>query len=129
MLYWKMYKINYKNLFLIDSIGALLSALMLIVLFVGFETTFGVLSKVVYFLAIIPCVFSLYSFIGFLGKVQNWRHYMKIIAIANLLYCCLTLGLVFYFHQDLSIWGITYFILEIITVTILATIELKVAFR
>lgn len=53
---------------------------------------------------------------------------MKIIAMANLMYCCLTMGLVIYLHQQLTIIGLIYFILEIIIISILVVIELKAAF-
>lgn len=50
---------------------------------------------------------------------------MKIIAVVNLLYCCLTTALVLYLYQHVSIFGIVYFAEEIVIVTVLAIIELK----
>ena len=119
--------VNPKKLFLIDSLGALLSAFMLGIILVRFEDTFGMPQKVLYFLAFIACIFSVYSFLGFLGITKNWRPYMKIIAMANLVYCCFTMALVIFLFQKLTILGLTYFILEIIVVIMLVIIELKTA--
>ena len=59
--------------------------------------------------------------------MENWKPYMKIIAVANLMYVCLTAGLIVYLYQKLTILGLTYFVLEIIVVIILAILELKTA--
>lgn len=120
-------KINPKQLFLIDSLGALLSAILLGFILVRFENTFGMPARVLYPLSFIACIFSIYSLLCFLVKIGNWRICLKIIAIANLLYCCLTLGLIIYVYQKLTILGIIYFVLEIIIITILLIIELKTA--
>lgn len=121
-------KISPKQLFLVDSLGALLSALMLGVVLVRFESTFGMPQKTLYLLSSIACIFFIYSSLCFLYTAENWRRYMKIIAITNLMYCCLTMGLVIYLYQKLTVTGVIYFILEIIVILILVTIELKIAF-
>lgn len=120
-------KINPKKFFLIDSIGALLSAFLLGVVLTRFEDTFGMPQKVLYWLSFMACVFSAYSFFCYIGIKGNWKPYLKIISVVNLLYCCLTMTLVIYFFQKLTVPGMLYFILEIIVVTILALIELKMA--
>lgn len=121
-------KIQPQKLFLVDSLGALLSAILLGLILTRFEQTFGMPQNVLYILAVIPCIFAIYSFFCFLSKTANWRPLMKIIAIANLLYCCLTAGLMVYFYQQLTVLGLFYFVLELIIVSILAIIELKTAF-
>lgn len=120
-------KINPRKLFLIDSLGALLSAFLLGYVLVKFESTFGMPPKVLYILASIAGAFAVYSFVCFLGNLSNWRRFMRIIAIVNLLYCCLTLGLVIYLYQELSVLGVIYFVLEIIIIVLLAMVELKTA--
>ena len=118
-----MNKIHSKKLFLVDSIGALLSAILIGLVLARFEPIFGMPHTVLYVLAVIPCIFSIYSFLCFLSKKRNLQSLMKIIAIANLLYCCLTVGLMIYFYQQLTIFGLIYFVLEIIIVVLLAIIE------
>lgn len=120
-----LYKISPKQLFLIDSIGALVSAVMLGLVLTRFEPVFGMPAKVLYPLSLIACTFCIHSFLCFLGLIGNLNLHMKITAIANLLYCCLTLGLVVYLYQKLTVLGLIYFVLEIIVVAILSVIELE----
>lgn len=124
-----LYNINPKKLFLIDSLGALLSAGMLGIVLTRFESTVGMPKQVLYFLAILACIFAVYSFLCFLWVKSNWQIYLKIIALVNLAYCCLTIGLIIYEYQELTNLGLCYFVLEIIVVTVLAMIELKTASR
>jgi hypothetical protein len=120
-------KISSKNLFLLDSLGALLSAILLGVVLVSFENEFGMPQKVLNMLSYTAIILSIYSFICFLKNSVNWRPYLKIIAIVNLLYCCLTMGLLIYFYQKLTVLGVFYFVIETLVITILAIIELKKA--
>lgn len=117
-----------RKLFLLDGIGALLSAFLLGVILANFESTFGMSKKVLYFLAVLPCFFAIFSFTSYFRNVKNWRPYLKAIAIANLTYCCLTAFLVFYFYEQLTALGVAYFLLEIAVIVILVYIELKTAF-
>jgi hypothetical protein len=121
----KLNKINPTKLFLIDSLGGLLSAFMLGFVLVKFENSVGMSRSILYFLSGIALVFSVYSFVCFLWGIKNWQIYLKIIAIANLLYCCLTVILMIYGYEKLTVLGLIYFVLEIMIVVILAIIELK----
>jgi hypothetical protein len=123
----KSSKIPPQKLFLIDSLGALLSAILLGLILAQFEKTFGMSQDVLYVLATLPCIFAVYTFVCFLNKTTNWRPFMKIIATSNLLYCCLTAGLMINFYQKLTVLGLIYFVLEIIIVMSLAIIEWKTA--
>jgi len=118
-----------KKLFLVDSLGGLVSALMLGLFLASFESIFGMPQKTLYFLSFIACIFAIYSFFCFLKLTEHWRLFMKIIALANLLYCCLTIGLIAYLYQKLTILGLIYFILEITIIITLAILELKTASR
>ena len=123
----KVNKINPHKLFLIDSLGGLLSAFMLGFVLIKFESSVGMSRSILYFLSGIALVFSVYSFVCFLLKIKKWQIFLKIIAIANLLYCCLTLVLLVYLYEKLTILGLIYFVVEIIIVSGLAVIELKKA--
>jgi hypothetical protein len=116
--------LNPRRLFLIDGFGALLSAFLLGVVLVKFESTFGMPKKVLYALSLMACLFAIYSFTCYLQVKKNWPPFLKVIAIVNLSYCALTLGLLFYFHQELTSLGMIYFLLEIGVVTSLAIVEL-----
>jgi hypothetical protein len=122
-------KINPYQLFLVDGVGALLSALMLSLVLARFENTFGISKDVLYLLSLAPFLFCIYSLMCFSIRIRNWRNYLKIIAIANLLYCCYTLFLLFDLSATLTFWGFLYFFLEIVVVVLLAMFEIKVAFH
>jgi hypothetical protein len=79
-----MNSINPKKLFLIDSLGGLVSAFMLGVVLARFEDTFGMPPMVLYVLAFLASLFFAYSFFCFIHVTEHWRSYMKVIAVANL---------------------------------------------
>ncbi|MCB9298425.1 MAG: hypothetical protein H6559_35735 [Lewinellaceae bacterium] len=114
-----------RKLFLIDGLGALLSAFLLGVVLVQMEHIFGMPPKVLYPLAAIAGVFAIYSLSCFLFLTQNRGAFLKGIAVANLLYCCLTLGLVVYCYPQLTALGVAYFLVEIGIVLILVGVELR----
>lgn len=114
-----------KQLFLVDGLGAVLSAFLIGIVLAGFESIFGMPQEVTYFLSIIPCLYAIYSFTCFRLIQKNWKPYLRFIALANLLYGCLTIGLVIYFYPHVTGWGLLYFIGEVIIIIGLAAIELK----
>jgi hypothetical protein len=113
-----------KRLFLIDGLGAFLTAFMLGVVLANFESSFGMPLKTLYFLSFLAGVFCLYSFCCYFFVSGNWRPFLKAIAVANTLYCCLTLRLVFYYYQNLTLLGMVYFLGEIGIVMGLVVVEL-----
>ncbi len=117
---------NPKRLFLVDGLGALLTALLLGVVLVRFEVLFGMPKTTLYLLSLIAIVYTIYSFCCCFFNFSNWRPYLKAIIIANILYCILTTWLVFYFFSLLTILGLVYFLLEIIVICFLIVIELRV---
>lgn len=116
-----------KSLFLLDGVGALLSAILLGVVLGQFETVFGIPKPTLHFLVFFPCVFLLYDLWGYFRVKGNWNIYIRVIAIANLLYCCLSIGLVAYHFQELTLLGLLYFLLEFAMILLLVRIELKTA--
>jgi len=124
-----MNKFNPRKLFLIDGLGAIVSAFMLGVILTKFENIFGMPRRVLYFLALIPCIFAVYDFGVIFRNLANWGPPLKAIAIANLIYCGISVGFVIHHYQKLTGLGLIYFILEILIVIILSSIELKTAFN
>ncbi|MEP1095400.1 MAG: hypothetical protein ABJG78_09840 [Cyclobacteriaceae bacterium] len=118
---------NPKVLFLLDGVGAFLSAILLGVVLVQFESVFGMPKPTLYFLALFPCIFLLYDLWCYFQIKRNGGIYIKVIAIANLLYCCLSIGLVVYHFQQLTQLGLIYFLLEFVIILFLVRIELKIA--
>ena len=120
-------KLNPRNLFLIDGFGAILSAFLLGVVLTKFESTFGMPSKVLYFLCVLPCLFAIYDFSSYLRVTRNLSSFLKAIAIANLVYCSITVCLLISHFPKLTTLGFIYFFLELVIVVILAGIELRTA--
>ena len=114
-----------KKIFLLDAVGALVSAFFLGVVLVRFEKLVGMPLNILYLLAIIPCFFAVYSIYCHFALKRNWSVFLRIIAVANLLYCILTMGLLFVYYQSLSVLGLLYFLVEQFLIGILIAIELK----
>ena len=122
-----MKKLSLKSLFLIDGLGALVSAISLGVVLVQLESWVGMPPPVLYPLAGIAGLFALYSLSCFFFLKGNRSPFLKGIAIANLLYCGLTLGAMIFHAEHLRPLGWTYFAGELVIVVGLAVLELKMA--
>ncbi len=112
-----------KRIFLIDSLGALLSVFLLIAVLARFEELIGIPQRTLYFLAGIASFFAVYSISCSFFVIEKWKVYLKIIMLANAGYCLLTIGLMIYFFQSLTILGLAYFIAELSVVGIVIWIE------
>lgn len=115
------------KLFLIDGAGALISAFLLAVVLVQFASYLGVPPSALYFLSIFPVIFAIYDFYCFYTVKTKRGPFLTGIAVANLLYCCLSLDVLFYHLETLTWLGYTYILAEIVVVSLLAVFELAVA--
>ncbi|MFK7948211.1 MAG: hypothetical protein AB8G11_11505 [Saprospiraceae bacterium] len=121
---------NPKQLFLIDALGAMVTAFLTGVVLTYFEAFFGMPTSVLIPLALIACVFAVYSSICYFKlnfEHDSWQIYLKIIAVVNQLYCGVTFGFVMIYFEQLTTFGIVYFIGEILVVTTLVMVEIAVA--
>lgn len=114
-----------KQLFFVDGIGAWLSAFLLSMVLANFIPAFGMPLHILTILALIPGFFAFYSFGCYFFLRDNWGPYLIAIAMANVLYCCLTLGLVIYHYEKLTSLGVGYFVLEMIVIVLLTILEFK----
>jgi hypothetical protein len=112
--------------FLIDGIGAAMSALLLLLLIVPFQSFFGFPSDVAIKLFVLPLIFSIYSLTCYFTKPSS-PVFLKIISVANILYCLLSLGLVIFYYAQLTIFGLLYFLIEKLIVVPLAVWEWKLS--
>ncbi|MEZ4684900.1 MAG: hypothetical protein R3B47_02205 [Bacteroidia bacterium] len=112
-----------RKLFLIDGLGALLSAIMLGLVLARFEAFFGVPARVLHLLTAVALAFFLNSMGCYFANRKSWQPWMKGIAIANLLYCLLTVILIIKLHEAITIWGLLYFGGEMLIVLALAGFE------
>ncbi|ULQ51769.1 hypothetical protein [Flavihumibacter fluvii] len=118
--------VSTKRIFLIDGIGALLTAFLLLAILRTFNEYFGMPLNALDFLSVIALIFSVYSFCCFFLIKNNWRLFLQVIIIANLLYCFLTAGLVIFYYPQLTILAVIYFLLEIVVVFCLVFFEINV---
>ena len=120
---------NPKKLFQIDGFGAILSAFMLGIVLVRLERVFGIPESVLYFLASLPCFFAVYDFYCYFKIDKKLGIFLKAIAITNLIYCCLSIGLAIYYSETITNLGWIYILTEILIVFTLAIIEIRIAKR
>lgn len=116
---------NPRRIFLIDGLGAVLTAFLLCVVLASFESFFGMPAQVLYVLGGVAVVFAVYSFSCYCWLKRSHRSFLAAIIIANLLYAVLSLGLVIYYFPQLSSWGLLYFTGEIIVILVLVSIEYR----
>lgn len=116
-----------KTLFLIDSIGAFITAFSLFVIMRQFNAYFGMPKNELTYLSVLAVVFCIYSATCFLFLKEGFKPFLRLIGIVNLIYCVLTFGLLIKYHPLLTILGTTYFLIEIAIICGLSFIELNVA--
>ncbi len=116
-----------KRLFLIDGLGALLSAFLLGVVLVKLESIFGIPATALYILAFLPCIFALYDLYCYLRVKKNQKYFLTAIAFMNLIYCFVSIGIVLQHYQKITAFGWGYILIEILILIALITIELKTA--
>ncbi|MCC6410623.1 MAG: hypothetical protein IT270_03125 [Saprospiraceae bacterium] len=121
--------IHPRKLFLIDGLGALLSSFLLGIVLVKLEPVFGMPKNVLAILSLLALLFAVYSLVVYWIFPERWRPAMRVIAVVNLLYCCVTLGLVYAYREVVTDWGVLYFVLEVVVVASLATLEWRTASR
>jgi hypothetical protein len=114
------------KVFLLDGIGALATALLLLALVAPLEGFFKMPANIVYKLAIFAAAFASYSLCCWYVNPKQWKIYLAIVASANLLYCLLTLALVLYHWHTISVWGIAYFLGEMMVIVLLVAIETRI---
>lgn len=117
---------NPKTLFLIDGVGALISAFLLGVVLVKLEYVFGIPSKSLYFLAVIPIFFAAYDIYCY-RKDHKLAFFLKGIAIVNVVYCVISFGLAIYHIDTITLFGWFYVLIEILIIIALSIVEIRVA--
>lgn len=118
---------NPGTLFLLDGLGAALTAFSLFFVLRHYYHYVGMPTDILAYLSAIGLVYCAYSMSAYFLLKSYWTHYLKIIAIGNVLYCLLTMGLVYAYHNELTGVGLTYFSGEILIIGSLVCLEFSVA--
>lgn len=122
-------QLTLRKLFLIDALGAALSAFLLGVVLVHYESIFGIPAQVLYLLAAFPVVFAIYDLICYFGVKKNLPGFLIAIALTNLGYCILSITLASLHYESITLFGYLYIAGEIAIVVVLAILEIKMAFK
>lgn len=118
-------KLNEKNIFLFDGVGALLSATLTGVLLPLYADLLGLSVGVLYILALFPLMYALYSFSCYFFAEKQNPVFLKIIMSANLFYCFMS-GVVICSSSELTFWGYGFLIAEIIVILAVVALERKI---
>lgn len=119
--------VNPKKIFLMDALGAAVSAILLGVVLVKLERVFGIPESTLYFLAAFPILFILYDLFCLTKNKNDLGPFLKLIAVVNITYCCLSIGMTIYHLNTITIFGYLYILIEVIITFTLAVFEYKVA--
>ena len=116
-----------KTLFLVDGLGAALTTFNLYFVLRHLYEYFGMPTYILTYLSLIGLVFCVFSMTCFFLLKGNWTPFLKLISIGNLIYCVLTMVLVYIYFNDLTKLGLIYFLIEITIIVVIVYIELWVA--
>ncbi len=129
-----------KTIFLINGSGALITSFSLFGIGFLMQQYFGMPKSVLYILSIVVMFYAIYSLSCYFflfkriekhidkseQKIINWQIFLKIIIIANSLYCVIMFFLLILHYKNLTILGIIYFIIEMIVIISLVVFEIKI---
>ncbi len=118
-------KTNSKRIFLIDSFGALLTAISLFGILAQLEQYFGMPRKILYLLSGIAFCLFIYSISCHKLIKSNWKPFLRILIICNIIYSLISFGLMIKYSEKLTELGWIYFILELIVIGIIIIVESK----
>jgi len=119
-------KANPKKIFLIDALGALLSAILLYGILAQLEEYFGMPSKVLYTLSGVAFCLFMYSICCYQLINSNWKPFLRIIIGCNSIYLLVSIACIVIHANELTELGWMYFILEFVVVGILIIVEYKI---
>jgi len=113
-----------KNVFLIDGVGAVVTAILLMAVLKPFNKYVGMPPNVLTSLSITAFIFAGYSFCCYLFLGNRLPKLLTPIIVANISYCVFTFALIIYFYNSLTLTGLIYFIAELLLIAFLVSMEL-----
>lgn len=116
-----------KVLFLIDGLGAALTAFTLFFVLKHNYELFGIPPNVLNYLSVIGLAYCIYSAVCYFTLKKIIVPFLRLIAVMNFLYCLLSIGMLFIHYSELTRVGLAYLLAEITIIAVLGYTELKVA--
>jgi hypothetical protein len=120
--------INEKNIFIMDAIGATLSASLLGIILPIFFLEIGLSVTTLYFLAIFPLLYGAFSLYCHYFAAKKKRG-LLVLLVANTLYCVLTSTVMAFYYNNIMLFGWIYLFAEIIIILTLVVFERNVYLR
>lgn len=117
---------NPKILFVIDAIGAALSAFLLGIVLPKFQTTVGIPSSTLTFLASFPVLFLVFDMFAYKSEVKNIKRNLFLIATLNIFYVAMSIFFLWFHQKDITSLGLVYFIGELVILIALVYLQVKV---
>lgn len=118
-----------KFIFILDGLGAIFTAFSLGIVLVRLESLFGIPKSTLLTLSIIPLMYLVYDCFCYFKVNNHIGHWLKGIAILNLIYCPISMGFAIRDSQHIKPLGWIYISIEIIVIVTIAIYELKLANR
>ena len=116
-----------KKIFLVDAIGAMVSALLIGLVIAPYEGFFGIPTPIAYLLCFIAILLSAFSLLSYLFAQNSWKKNLRIIAILNLGYCAFTASVLTLNSEGITFWGWAYFVIEMLIIFALSRVEMGIA--
>lgn len=118
-----------KRIFLIDAIGAFVSAFLLGVVLPAIQEWVGMPKHVLYILSFWALIAMVFSFSCFWFADHSKAVWLRAVLVANVFYCLVTIFFMTMFCSILTLWGWTYFLIELMMILGLVWRENKIIQR
>lgn len=121
-------RLTQKNIFLLDGIGAILSACFTGLILTRYSLFLGINVSLLQSLALLPTAYALYSLSCYflVSKIRPWM--LLTVISANLFYCLISAALIL-FRERITSLGKTLLTAEIIIILLVVFVEIKVLKR
>ncbi|MGB1041253.1 MAG: hypothetical protein ACPGVD_10295 [Flavobacteriales bacterium] len=122
-------KLTAKKIFLIDAIGASISAVLLRYVLPFFQEYIGMPTDILISLSMLATILMSFSFLNYFDNKKELKLFLIVIAVGNFIYCLISLYYMIVYFTELTILGLSYFAVEKVIVLTLAFIEIKTALK
>ena len=117
---------NNRNIFLWDGVGALLSAISLGLILPWLHTWIGLPVHVLQRLAGLALLYCIYDFCCLRWSNHQNPMWLWGIILANLSHCILSLACLVIYADQVTLWGIMYFVFETLIVLWIVYYEIRI---
>jgi hypothetical protein len=111
--------------FLVDGIGAFLSASVLLILLIFFQKETGIPPALLKTLIVIAVIYFCFAMFCYFVIQEAAAKMLKVLIVLNLLYCAANPAIVFFFWNELTLIGKLYLLFESMVLLILVLFEKK----